>query len=664
MFTTEPDAPCSRCLLRLADASAAPPAQLADYAIICELGHGAMGTVYLAEQAVPRKLVALKVLSEEIADERVLHWFADEIETLGRLEHPHIVPIYDGKGLHHTPPFFAMRWIDGSTLAAPANRERFKAPKEAARLLIKIAGAVQFAHERGVLHRDLKPSNILVDGAGEPYVSDFGLARALNGETASSPGAGAGSLGFMSPEQATAIDAELTVATDVYGLGALLYDLLTGLPARRPRDLTHLIELFKTEEALDPRAHAPELPLDLARVCLCALERSPKQRYRSAAELSDDLQRVLEAKPPEPRNAAQPTEFRKALYWARRHRILMLLAITLAMSVLFIPVLPNFVEADLAEQTIKQNAAIAEAQAASVILELQSRRDRAAAMAHDPEVAKLVDWTNVYDPPHSLARHASGFDLLTVFKPDGTLVARYPKPTIRRYKTLDYSYRDYFAGQRAIELSSRDPVYISRAFFSTGDQTLQFGFSAPIFDAEGARTGAVMLGVTARETFGAVRMDPGGGSTALLGPRDREGKEQSFPPTLNVLAAPGLALGVDKPVDPELSKQICAELNCIPHRQNQLRPLTPAKIMKRPDYFDPMTGAWSIAALAPVGETGIIVVVATPHAFIDQIAQRMSYTFMRHSWIPLLVGFLITVLLVRVPDIGERLRRRRSALKR
>jgi serine/threonine-protein kinase len=514
-----------------------------------------------------------------------------------------------------------------------------------------------------VLHRDLKPSNILLDSTGEPYVSDFGLARVLNGDSAVVPGAIAGSLGFMSPEQATAIDQELTVASDVYGLGALLYDLLTGMPPRRPRHLAHLIELFQTTEPSDPRDHAPDVPADLARVCLAALERDPKHRYRSAGEFADDLQYVLEGKPPRPRNAPRPSELRKALYWARRHQLVVLLAVTLLMCVAFIPFLPNFVQKDLADQTRQQNEALAIAQAGNVISELHARRDQAAAMARDPAVVRSVQWQDVYNPPDALQPYGTGFDLACVFAVDGTLVARYPKPTITHYKSLDYAFRDYFEGQTNIEPTSRDSVYISRAFFSTGDQTLQFGFSAPLFDAEGAHAGAIMLGVTTRSTFGAVRMDPAHGMTALLGPRDRDGKDDSLPTTLNVLAAPGLALGVDKPIESSLSKQICARLNCIPHRQNQLRRIAPEKAFILDDYRDPMTDALSIAALAPVGETGIIVVVATPIAFVNQFKQRMSDTFWSHLWIPLLAGFGLTSLIVSASGTTGP-RRRRSRVTR
>lgn len=665
MLAADPGAPCRRCLLRLADASSAPPSHIGDYEVSRELGRGAMGTVYLAEQALPRKMVALKVLAEHLVDDRVLRWFADEVEILGKLEHPHIVPIYDGNGLRHTPPFFTMRWIDGSTLADPNNRERYRAPDEAARLLIKIAGAVQFAHERGVLHRDLKPSNILLDSSGQPYVSDFGLARMLNGDSVVAPDAVAGSLGFMSPEQA-ASGHELTVASDVYGLGAMLYDVLTGVPPRLPRDHAHLLELFEAGEATDPRELAPSVSADLARVCSCAIERDPKLRYRSAAEFADDLQRVLDRKPPEPRNLRQPSEFRKALYWARRHRIVVFLAVTLVMYLGFIPMLPNFVEKNLSDQVREQNASLAQAQAGAVISELHTRSDQIAAMARDPEVAALTRWHDVFDPPAALQPYGARFDLLCVFSTDGTLTARYPKPIISRYKTLDYSFRDYFAGQRALDYEHRGAVYISRAFLSTGDQTLQFGFSAPMFDARGARVGTVMAGVTTRSTFGAVRMDPGHGMTALLGARDRDSASQALPTTLTVLAAPGLARGVDKPVGARMSKLICDNLNCTPQRHEPLRRHPREKILSLDDYPDPISGAPSIAALAPVGETGIIVVVATQKAFVSEIKQGMADTFTSHAWIPLLGGLGLTLLIVNAQGFRDRLHalRRRRRIKR
>jgi len=271
----------------------------AGYEILGELGRGGMGVVYKAHEVALNRLVALKVTrAGAFAGPRALARFRFEAEAAAGLDHPHIVALY-GVGDGPAGPFLSMRWVDGVSLEERPPTD----PTHIASLLAKVARAVHFAHQRGILHRDLKPANILVDSSGEPFVSDFGIARRLDSDaTLTQAGTPVGTPAYMSPEQARG-DTNLTVAADVYSLGVVLYQLLTD---RLPYGGTVgevLRQVLSTEGPPDPRKLKPNADPDLEAVCLKCLEKAPADRYRSAAELADDLERfargeAVSARPP------------------------------------------------------------------------------------------------------------------------------------------------------------------------------------------------------------------------------------------------------------------------------------------------------------------------------------------------------------------------------
>jgi serine/threonine-protein kinase len=503
---------------------------------------------------------------------------------------------------------------------------------------------VQFAHERGVLHRDLKPSNLLIDSAGEPFVSDFGLARLLSGENSETHGKVAGSLGFMAYEQALGAAPGLTVAADVYALGAILYDVLTGVPPRQAEDLTQLIEQFEARPAVAPHKLNPKVPRELSDVCMCALERDPQLRYRSAAAFADDLKRVLAGKPSQRRNAEAPTGLVEAAYWLRRHSALVGLAVTIVMGLSFVPFLP--VSADITRQIRDQNKAVASVQAVAVMNELRNLARHAAAMSRSHRVMGLTNWQDIYTPAPVLKAELGPFDLGCVFTADGDLRARYPAASAR-YTHFNYSYRDYFTGQYYIKQNA-ELAYVSRVFLSTGDTKLHFGLSAPIFDAAGEYAGAVLAAIATSSTFGAVRMTPGNCNTALLAARDHESDNEPLPTRLTVIAATGLGQGTDKTLDAHWSEQLCKQLRCEPALFDQFN-VDSQRASREPlaidNFPDPMTGKSSIAAFAPVADTGIIVMVATPN------------TYIKH-WTPfLLVPLVVTAFCSGMPRLLKRRRR-------
>jgi WD40 repeat protein/serine/threonine protein kinase len=267
------------------------------------LGRGGMGVVYKARQRSPHRLVAIKITSAgSLTQNSDAQRFRNETELVARLDHPHIVPIYE-VGKCGDSLYFSMKLIDGGDLSQHINHFRNR-PRDAAAVMAVVARAIHHAHERGILHRDLKPSNILLDAQGQPHVTDFGLARPLDltpqeatefGLTQS--GMLIGTPSYMAPEQARSKGRMLTTAVDVYGLGAVLYTLMSGWPPfRGPTPLDTLL-LVGDSEPTPPRQLNPAVDRDLETICLKCMHREPARRYASAQEVAEDLERWLAGEP-------------------------------------------------------------------------------------------------------------------------------------------------------------------------------------------------------------------------------------------------------------------------------------------------------------------------------------------------------------------------------
>jgi serine/threonine-protein kinase len=252
-----------------------------------------MGVVYKARHQVLKRLVALKmILSGLMATGPERQRFRREAELAANLDHPHIVPIYEVSE-DEGRPFFSMKLIDGQSLAKQAGRFRDD-PRATARLISSLARAVHYAHGQGFLHCDLKPSNVLLDRQGKPYLTDFGLARRTGADSSlSAVGAILGTPSYMAPEQATGSRTELGPATDVYGLGAILYEVLTGRPPFRAPTIMETVVQVLERDPPPPRLLRPEVPQELESICLKCLEKSTRERYASAEALADDLDNYL-----------------------------------------------------------------------------------------------------------------------------------------------------------------------------------------------------------------------------------------------------------------------------------------------------------------------------------------------------------------------------------
>jgi tetratricopeptide (TPR) repeat protein/TolB-like protein/tRNA A-37 threonylcarbamoyl transferase component Bud32 len=291
--------------------------RLGNYEILEEIGRGGMGVIYRARQRHSRRIVAVKrVLSYHADAHETLARFRREAQAAASLDHPNILPIYEVSESEDGLPFFSMKFAPGGTLqqVGPALR---KDPRQCVALVAKVARAVQYAHSRGILHRDLKPGNILLDGRGEPLVSDFGLAKWL--DTASDLTRTLtifGTPGYIAPEQASQAAAELKPTADIYSLGAILFDLLAGRPPFLGAHALSVIREASETTAPKLRTLSKVADRDLETICARCLDRDPKLRYPSAHNVAEDLERWLEGRPIIARRVSPPA---RTWRWVRRN---------------------------------------------------------------------------------------------------------------------------------------------------------------------------------------------------------------------------------------------------------------------------------------------------------------------------------------------------------
>jgi serine/threonine protein kinase len=264
------------------------------YTVFGELGRGGMGVIYRAHQISLDRPVALKVLRKD-ANRDDLERFRSESEAAARLRHPHIAQVYDA-GTCDDRPYFAMEYFDGGTLARKLGRQP-QSPTDAATMVEALARAAQHAHENGVVHRDLKPANVLLTADGLPKIADFGLARQTVSGLGTRTGDLLGTPSYMAPEQAAGRSHQSGPAGDIYSLGAVLYECLTGRPPFQGVSLIETLEQVQAQPVTAPGLIVPGVPADLEAICLKCLEKEPVRRYVTAGQMADDLRRFLDGRP-------------------------------------------------------------------------------------------------------------------------------------------------------------------------------------------------------------------------------------------------------------------------------------------------------------------------------------------------------------------------------
>ncbi len=333
IFSDAPEGLCTGCVLEAAlqlpnesqagnfgdsgpSRSAAVLGELGDYELLEEIGRGGQGIVFRARQKSLNRVVALKVIGlGQWATKAHLRRFRREAEAAARLDHPGIVPIYE-VGERDGSCYFSMKLIEGGQLDEVV-RQAPLSIRQAAQLIAQIARTVHHAHEHGILHRDIKPGNLLLDAKGEPHLTDFGLARLVESEsTVTRTLEVMGTPSYMAPEQAIGNNADVGRATDVYGLGAVLYQLLTGHPPFAGGTTYETIKLLLETEPRPPRLWNRKIDRDLSTICLKSLEKDPVHRYSSALALAEDLEHWLKHEPIAARRTGLVTRSTK---WMRRN---------------------------------------------------------------------------------------------------------------------------------------------------------------------------------------------------------------------------------------------------------------------------------------------------------------------------------------------------------
>src|SRR5213079_259181 len=300
--------------------------ELGDYELLEEVGRGGQGVVFRARQKSLNRIVALKVIGlGQWATKAHLKRFRLEAEAAAGLDHPCIVPIYE-VGERDGQCYFSMKFVEGGQLDEVV-RHAPMSIRQAVELIVKVARTVHYAHEHGILHRDIKPGNILLDAKGEPHLTDFGLARLLETEGSVTQTLDVmGTPSYMAPEQAVGNNTGVSNATDVYGIGAVLYQLLTGHPPFAGGTTYETIKLVLDTEPRQPRLWNPRIDRDVSTICLKCLEKDPKRRYSSALALAEDLERWLRHEPILARRTGVVSRTEK---WVRRNPTGALLAASL-----------------------------------------------------------------------------------------------------------------------------------------------------------------------------------------------------------------------------------------------------------------------------------------------------------------------------------------------
>lgn len=534
------DGYCPKCLLALANTaagtentglspSAPSPKNVAglsfgNYELLEIIGEGGMGVVYKARQRALNRTVAVKMLrSGLLAGDSEVKRFRSEARAAAKLQHPNVVAIHE-VGEHEGRLFFTMDYIQGQNLAEVVQGAPLSAGR-AARYVKTIAEAVHYAHQQGILHRDLKPANILLDGTDQPRITDFGLAKQVESDVALTlSGAVLGTPSYMPPEQATGHGKEIGPACDVYSLGAILYDLLTGRPPfRADTPLDTLLQVVESAPA-PPRLLNPKVPRDLETICLKCLAKDPGQRYHTAQELAEDLGRALNREPILARPVGRLERLRR---WCNRKPLVAGLSGSTVLLLLMMTVAAWLFRADAIEGNVH---------AASLVARIVANRlgelgQHVRNVAENPELGRVVleaerepgqggALTNFLRQTYQdFATNAIGafqFEHWMVLRTNGLMLARWPPEDGQ----FDFFGRDYFQGALRGDRDGVPNAHVSKVYRSRVDQLYKFGVSQVVRDENGTVLGVLAGMVGTDSTSGALGLTRGERQVVIVGAFD------------------------------------------------------------------------------------------------------------------------------------------------
>ena len=579
-----------------------------------------MGVVYKAHQKSLKKIVAIKtIVGGQFATESDVERIHKEARRAAGLRHPGIVTVHQ-VAEHAGRHFFVMEYIEGKSLAELVSDGPLFC-REAAQYVTSIAGALHYAHQRQILHSDLKPANILLDEQGKPHVTDFGLARRLGEDSRYLPtSAVGGTASYMAPEQVTG--EELTTATDVYGLGAVLYALLTGESPFRAESVEEVLRRVREEPPTPPGRRNPQVDKDLEVICLKCLAKEKNERYGSADALVEDLSRYQSGE----ETSARPwTRRERIMGWGRRNpvvtglvaAVVMTAALTVVMSLL---VAGARKDAQLAE-ALQSNTFAARDVSKTALLQLQDLSDAAEVATADSGLVDLLARGDRDALQRYLEEMCNGrpgdFASCFILDAEGLMVARARpgQPAVDDLTGESFRWRDYFKGaKKNTGLGSRKQIHISSVYRGRSDHLYKFSISGPVFHSSGRFLGVIATSVTADATMGLIDLDDPRRQVTLIAPKDvdRAGVDGGGKPVEHVvLFHPAYRRGVAAVGFPDPG-EIVPDLERVHARELD----TPQLLLPpQDDYIDPVQsllreyeGRW-IAGFAPVGHTGFAVIV-------------------------------------------------------